>query len=146
MGRPACSKRLAALHSQFRLAGFATIAREDSNSSIGSATQLVGRGTADAAIYPMVDPASDPNSASTRTVCFRSMFLIDSDLRTGQVDSQKRSSWQAWTTSRAAVRSRARGDLAAASPRSDSEDLRRQVKLVAEARNRRGLAGWWTAA
>ena len=36
--------------------------------------------------------------------------------------------------------------LAAACPRSDATDMRRQVTLVAGARSRRDLARWWTAA
>jgi hypothetical protein len=39
-----------------------------------------------------------------------------------------------------------KGDLAAASPRSNSEDVQRQVKPVAGARNQLSLAGWWVAA
>jgi hypothetical protein len=36
--------------------------------------------------------------------------------------------------------------LAAASPKAEAEDLRRQVTVVAGACNRRCLARWWTAA
>jgi hypothetical protein len=36
--------------------------------------------------------------------------------------------------------------LAAASPRSDSQEMQRQFKLVAGARNQRDLARWWVAA